>query len=170
MWGALKGSQQSLYEDVALYFDECTLRALEGSPHTCLKTVDKEQRGVATREYYPTQDIGWLYQKDEWAGLKSIGCVRRTLKQFNGETNVENRYFIASITGIEYFAKAVRGHWQVENKLHQHLDYTFGDDRNRTMRKNGAQNLQTMKRVALAIRACTIVCVNTQNRVVDDNI
>jgi hypothetical protein len=45
--------------------------------------VDKEQSGVATREYYLTQDIGWLHQKEEWAGLKSIGCVRRTLKQFN---------------------------------------------------------------------------------------
>jgi hypothetical protein len=39
----------------------------------------------------------------------------------------------------------------VENKLHWHLDYTFGDDHNTTMRKNGAQNLQTMKRVSLAI-------------------
>jgi hypothetical protein len=39
----------------------------------------------------------------------------------------------------------------MEGKLHWHFAYTFGDDRNTTMRKNGAQNLQTMKRVALAI-------------------
>jgi predicted transposase YbfD/YdcC len=75
--------------------------------------------------------------------LKSIGYVRRTVEKLNGERTVESRYFIASITDIEYFAKAVRAHWQVENKLHWHLDYTFGDDRNTTMRKNGAQNLQT---------------------------
>jgi hypothetical protein len=75
-------------------------------------------------------DIGWLVQKDEWARLKSIGYVRRRLEKFNGETTVEARYFIASISDIEYFANAVRGHWQVENKLHRHLDYTFGDDRN----------------------------------------
>jgi predicted transposase YbfD/YdcC len=149
--GALKGNQHSFYEDVALYFDESALRDLEGSPKTYLKTADKEQSGVATREHCLTQDIGWLFQKDEWAGLKSIGCVRRTLEKFNGETVVETRYFIASITDIECFAKAARGHWQVENKLHWRLDYTVGDDRNTTMRKNGAQNLQTMKRVALAI-------------------
>jgi predicted transposase YbfD/YdcC len=48
--GALQGNQQSFYEDVALYFDETTLRELEGSPRTSLKTVDKEQSGVAARE------------------------------------------------------------------------------------------------------------------------
>ncbi|MDR0685333.1 MAG: hypothetical protein LBF83_09440 [Spirochaetaceae bacterium] len=56
--------------------------------------------------------------------------------------------FIASISEIEYFAKAVRAHWQVENKLHWHLDYTFRDDQNTTMRRHGAQS---MKRAALAI-------------------
>jgi hypothetical protein len=33
----------------------------------------------------------------------------------------------------------------------RHLDVTFKDDQNTTMRKHGAQNLQTMKRVTLAI-------------------
>ncbi|MDR2797439.1 MAG: hypothetical protein LBB80_03775 [Treponema sp.] len=60
----------------------------------------------------------------------------------------ETRYFIARISDIEYFANAAKGHWQVENKLHGHLEYTFGDDWNTRMRKKGAQ---TMKRVALAI-------------------
>jgi predicted transposase YbfD/YdcC len=112
--------------------------------------VDKEQSGAAVREYYLTQDIGRLFQKGEWAGLKSVGCVRRSLEKFNGETSVEVRYFIAGITGIAYFAEAARGHWRVENKLHWHLDYTFGDDRNTTMRK-WTQNLQIMKRVAPAM-------------------
>jgi hypothetical protein len=54
-------------------------------------------------------------------------------------------------TGI--FAKAVRRHWQAGNKLHTPLDFTFGDDRNTTTEKHGAQNPQTMKRVSLAILA-----------------
>ena len=82
--GALKGNQQSFYEDAALYFDDTTLKTLEGNAQTYLKTVDKEQSGVAIREYYLTQDIGWLSQKKEWAGLKSIGCVIRTLNKLNG--------------------------------------------------------------------------------------
>lgn len=63
----------------------------------------------------------------------------------------DTRYFISSVTDINAFAKSVRSHWQVENNLHWHLDYTFNDDQNTTMKKHGAQNLQTIKRVVLAI-------------------
>jgi hypothetical protein len=75
----------------------------------------------------------------------------------------ETRYFIASITSIKYFSQAVRAHWQIENKLHWHLDYTFGDDHNTTMSKNGARNLQTMKRAALAILSLAQSCFDNKS-------
>jgi predicted transposase YbfD/YdcC len=149
--GALKGNQQTLYEDVRLYFDEETLELLKKDETRYRCRIDKEQSGVARREYYLSEDIGWLSQKEGWVGLKSIGCVVRTLEKLNGEKVVETRYFIASITDIQVFAISVRGHWQVENKLHGQLDFTFKDDQNTTTSKHGAQNLQTIKRVALAI-------------------
>jgi predicted transposase YbfD/YdcC len=149
--GALKANQHAFYDDVSLYFDDYVCGELRKDETKYKKTIDKEQSGVATREYWLTQDISWLAQRKEWAGLKSIGCVRRTLKKLNGETTVDTRYFIASITDLGAFAKSVRSHWQVENKLHWQLDFTFKDDQNTTMKKHGAQNLQTMKRVALAI-------------------
>jgi predicted transposase YbfD/YdcC len=148
---ALKGNQQTLYEDVEQYFDEATLERLRKDERSYYYEIDKEQSGVAKREYFPSDDIGWLSQGKEWAGLTSIGCVRRTLEKLNGEKTVETRYFIASISDVKVFAVSVRGHWQVENKLHWQLDFTFMDDQNTTMRKHGAQNLQTMKRVSLAI-------------------
>ena len=36
----------------------------------------------------------------------------------------------------------MRQHWGVKNCLHWHLDFTFKDDKNATMNKNGAKNLQ----------------------------
>jgi predicted transposase YbfD/YdcC len=149
--GALKKNQQAFYEDVSLYFDGDTFRALERSVKTYVKTVDKEQSAVAIREYYLTTDIEWLSQRNEWDGLAAIGCARRTLHTMSGEESEETRYFIASISDVNLFARAVRSHWQVENNLHWQLDYTFKDDQNTTMEKHGARNLQTMKRVALAI-------------------
>jgi predicted transposase YbfD/YdcC len=149
--GALKGNQPLFYEEMKLFFDESTLESLKKSESAYIKTSGKEQSGVATREYYLTQDIFWFQDRKQWAGLKSFGCARRTLAKLNGETLVDTRYFITSVTDINAFAKSVRAHWQVENNLHWHLDYTFRDDQNTTMRKHGAQNLQTMKRVVLAI-------------------
>jgi hypothetical protein len=61
------------------------------------------------------------------------------------------RPFIASITEVKVFAKTVRGHWGVQDKIHWQLDFTFKEDQNTTKEKHGARNLQTMKRVALAI-------------------
>jgi predicted transposase YbfD/YdcC len=46
-------------------------------------------------------------------------------------TREESRYFITSLTDVNEFARAVRGHWGIENGLHLHLDVTFGEDKAR---------------------------------------
>jgi predicted transposase YbfD/YdcC len=152
--GALKGNQHNFYEDVKLYFDT-ELDTVKKETVCHCKTVEKEQSSVVTREYYLTQDIDWLSAKKDWAGLKSIGLARKTVEKLNGDAYCEERYFIASITDTELFAKSVRRHWQVENSLHWQLDYTFKDDRNTTLAKNGAKNLQLIKKVVLALLSVT---------------
>lgn len=39
----------------------------------------------------------------------------------------------------------------IEKGLHWHLDFTFSDDRMRDMAKTEAKNLQTMKKIVLAL-------------------
>ena len=51
--------------------------------------------------------------------------------------------------GAEQFANAVRGHWGVENPLHWSLDVTFKEDNSRARTKNAAQNVATLRRIAL---------------------
>ena len=60
----------------------------------------------------------------------------------------KERYYICS-TGedVKAFARAVRSHWGVENGLHWQLDFTFKDDKNTSMAKTGAKNLQIMKKI-----------------------
>ena len=108
---------------------------------------------MVTREYYLSSDIGWLYGREKWAGLKAIGMAVKTTKSNNPAKGAvtEVRYFISSVTDVVEFSEAVRNHWGVENGLHWHLDFTFRDDKNTTMIKNGARNLQIFKKLALAI-------------------
>jgi len=55
---------------------------------------------------------------EKWVGLKSIGMVERVCLIGEKET-VERRYFINSFAAdAKLFAKAVREHWGVENRLH----------------------------------------------------
>ena len=50
----------------------------------------------------------------------------------------EHRYFInSSPTQAKPFARAVRGHWGVENPLHWRLDVVLGDDASHICKGNG---------------------------------
>ena len=78
--------------------------------------------------------------------------VHKVLKKTDGEQTEEYRYYICIIgADAEEFERAARGHWGVENSLHWQLDFTFGDDKNTSMAKTCAKNLQVMKKVALSI-------------------
>lgn len=147
--GALKGNQHNFYKDVVEYFDEEVCKEIEGKSYE--KTVEKAEKGIVTRGYYMTEEIEWLNNKEKWSGLKSIGMVRKTVEKSNGEVIKEERYYISSLRNISEFSKAIRNHWGVENGLHWHLDYTFRDDQNTSMEKNGAKNLQVLKKVAMRL-------------------
>ena len=52
---------------------------------------------------------------------------------------------------IELFSRAIRTHWNIENKLHWHLDFTFKQDDNTTVEKEALLGLQIIKKMALGI-------------------
>jgi predicted transposase YbfD/YdcC len=58
-------------------------------------------------------------------GLESI-------REEDGKTTVERRYYLSSLPlGVETFARAVRSHWGVENKVHWIMDVCFREDQSR---------------------------------------
>jgi predicted transposase YbfD/YdcC len=149
--GALKGNQHNFYKDVKDYFEEEVLSEIKTNKINYIKTIEKEHSAIITREYFLSYNIEWLYDKNKWKGLESIGYERKTIERLNGKTSMEERYFISSVSNIKDFSRAIRDHWGVENGLHWQLDFTFKDDKNTTMDKNGARNLQLIKKAALSI-------------------
>jgi predicted transposase YbfD/YdcC len=53
--------------------------------------------------------------------------------------------------GVNACAKAVRGHWGIENRLHWCLDVTFAEDQSRVRKDHGPANLGMLRRLALSI-------------------
>ena len=149
----LKKNQGKFYEEVDAYFQEEELRQTLKDTNSCYhKTVEKEHGGVVTREYYLTKDIEWYEEKKLWKKLKSIGMVKKKINKGNEIIAEEIRYYICSIESDSYLLeRAARGHWGVENNLHWMLDVTFLDDKNTSMARTGAKNLQLMKKIVLAI-------------------
>lgn len=144
---ALKANQGNLLEDVRLYFSDREF--LQKCSYK--KTIEKARGKTEKREYWQTDDISWLSQKKEWAGLKTVILTRNTVTGEEGEAYMEDRYFISSLPlGIDEIARAVRGHWMVES-YHWHLDVTFHEDGNHTLEKQAAYNLNIMRKLSLNI-------------------
>jgi len=141
---ALKGNQGNLHDDVRLFFDDLDL--LAGCKYT--KVTEKARSGIEKREYWQTDEISWLSQKKEWAGLTTIAMTKNTITR-NDKTTTEVRYFISSLPlDVNEIARAIRGHWMVES-YHWHLDVTFREDANHTIEKDSAYNLNIMKKMAI---------------------
>ena len=111
--------------------------------------MEKDHGRVETRRYYQSDQLEWFADRGKWEGLRSVGFVEAT-REVNGQASVERRYYLSSLPlGVETFARAVRGHWGVENKLHWAMDVSFGEDDSRARAGNAAENLATLRRLAL---------------------
>jgi len=75
----------------------------------------------------------------------------------NGTTSRERRYYLASMPlDPLLFARAVRSHWHIENRLHWVLDVVFHEDLSRLRSGNGPQNMATVRHMAInLLRAAT---------------
>jgi len=151
----LKGNQGKLYEETSLFFDDPKVLA-KCAYH---KTVEKARGCLEVREYWQSNSVDWLPMKTDWAGLRSVVMVCRTVTKSDGEVVVQRRYFISSLKlDVEAIAGAVRGHWMVE-AMHWHLDVLFGEDACRVLDKVAAFNLNILRKLVLnALRLLDVNC------------
>lgn len=146
---ALKGNQGNLHDDVKLFFEGALKDNFDGIDFDFHKTVDGDHGRIETREYYIVSDIDWLDSKKTWNNLNTIGMViseRDTGKKVSKEA----RYFICSIPkDAKLFAKSVREHWGIENKVHWVLDIAFREDESRMRKGDSAANFSIVRHIAL---------------------
>lgn len=150
---ALKANQGNFYEDLKEYLDEdrCLI-ILSGYEGGYLLEREKSHSQVVTYEYYQTEKVDWYFEHKKWEKLKSIGMIRKTIEKSDGSKTTENRYYISSLLlDIRTFSESIRKHWNVENKLHWQMDFTFKSDNNTTVNKKALLNLQLVKKFCLKI-------------------
>jgi predicted transposase YbfD/YdcC len=77
-----------------------------------------------------------------------VGVERKV--QLKDRCRHETRYYITSAkTSAETMARAVRGHWAIENQLHWALDVTFNQDQSHLRKGHGAKNMAVVRHFAL---------------------
>lgn len=145
----LKGNQGSLRDDVELLFDEQIALDFKDVEVSRAENVEGGHGRIETREVFATQDIGWLTERHQWAGLRSIVMVRARRETAKGSAQ-ERRFYISSLPAdAAKLGAAIRAHWGVENSLHWVLDVNFRDDDCRIRKKNAPANFTAIKRATL---------------------
>jgi predicted transposase YbfD/YdcC len=146
---ALKGNQETLHQAVIDYIDE----QLEGDLAAAQEHVTTEKgHGREEQRTYlqfpaPENLPGFM----AWKGLKSIGIVTSYCLR-DGKETIEIRYYISSlIVNVIQFARAVRGHWGIENTCHWSLDMTFREDESRLRDRHLRENFAWLNRFVLSL-------------------
>ena len=92
-------------------------------PRARRHATEEKNRGRAEhRTYISTPVPEGLRNRAAWRDLSSVGCVVSVVHR-EGKEAAEVRYFISSLkSNARRLAKAVRGHWTIENSQHWVLD------------------------------------------------
>jgi predicted transposase YbfD/YdcC len=146
---ALKGNQEALHQAVIDYIDEQLEGDLDGAQEHV--TTEKNHGREETRTYLqlpaPEELPGFL----RWSGLKSIGLTTSCCLR-DGKETIEVRYHISSLElDVKQFARAVRGHWGIENGCTWSLDMTFREDESRVRERHLRENFAWLNRFVLSV-------------------
>jgi predicted transposase YbfD/YdcC len=146
---ALKGNQETLHQAVIDHIDEQLEGDLEDAQE--LVTTEKGHGRVETRTYLQLPAPKELPGFTLWKALKTLAIVTSVCLR-DGKETVEVRYYISSLAmDVKRLARAVRGHWGIENSCHWSLDMTFREDESRLRERHLRENFAWLNRFALSL-------------------
>ncbi|MEC4595310.1 ISAs1 family transposase, partial [Nitrospirillum amazonense] len=147
---AVKDNWPTLCGEIEGYFADAGDDTLDR-----LETTDGDHGRIEVRRHAVSRDVAWLSTdrrfpgEPRFPGLKAIAMVEAEVER-QGKISRERRYFLSSAPlDARLFARAVRCHWHIENRLHWVLDVVFHDDLSRLRSACGPQNMAVVKHMAM---------------------
>jgi predicted transposase YbfD/YdcC len=146
---ALKGNQEALHQAAIEYIDEQLEGDLKGAQEYV--TTEKGHGREETRTYLQLPAPADLPGFGLWKALRTIAIVT-SLCVRDGKQTAEVRYYISSLAmDVKRLARAVRGHWGIENGCHWILDVTYREDESRIREQALRENFAWLNRFTLSL-------------------
>ena len=138
----VKGNQKTLLEQVKSNTSQ-ERACVDSSKEIIVKRGRHE-----TRETFVYKDIRCI--SPEWIGLKRLIRVERNVCKKGIQTH-ETAYFISDIRSNKaaFFARHIRNHWAIENRLHWVKDVIMNEDNSKTTGGMAAENISIIRNIAI---------------------
>jgi predicted transposase YbfD/YdcC len=148
----LKGNHTKAYTAVKQHFHQDIEHHLpRRNENNFFDALDDSHGRLVRRRVWTMTDLAPLPELAKWPGLQAVIAVE-TIRTAHQQAPVisDYRFYISSLgRSAKTFASMIRQHWDIENKLHWSLDVTFNEDRSRIRKDHAAENMASLRRVAL---------------------
>ena len=162
---SLKENWPATFKDVEAFFADPPPGTLDS-----FATTDGDHGRIERRRHAVCHEVGWLFSDRRYPGepsfpdLATIAMVESETDR-DGKTSRERRYYLSSAKlDAKTFARAVRAHWGIENRLHWVLDVVFHDDLARLRTGHGPENMAVIKHMAMNLLRSAKPTTSLKNR------
>jgi predicted transposase YbfD/YdcC len=161
---AVKDNWPNLHGEIERYF--------EAPPDSLDRhaTTDGDHGRIEVRRHVVSHDVAWLSTdhrfpgEPRFPGLAAIALVEAEVER-GGKTTLARRYYLSSaLLDAPTFARAVRAHWGIENRLHWVMDVVFHDDLARLRTGHGPENMAIVKHMAMNLVQQATPTTSLKNR------
>lgn len=163
---ALKDNWPATHAEVTMLFE----KPPPGLMFESHETVDGGNGRIAVRRYAICTDVGWMSGDRRYPGeprfpdLAMLGRIETEVER-DGKIERETRLYLCStVLSAEMFARVVRAHWGIENRLHWMLDMVFREDLTRLRSGNAPENMAIVRHVALNLLSRARPVTSFKNR------
>jgi hypothetical protein len=100
-------------------------------PDDVAETVDGDHGRIEIRRAEIVHDVAWLAEAHDWPGLAAVGKLTASREADGKATTTTRHDLLSRPLPAARFAKLVRTHWHIENRLHWVRDVVMDEDQSR---------------------------------------
>lgn len=166
---SVKENQRALFEDIDNYFKAYINDEEELKRINTYKTFDKDHGRIEKREYYISDNLFFINNKNKWKDLKAIGMVIQEREEKNVKSKEVHYYILNKYIDAAKFASYVRKHWAIENGLHWILDVIFDEDHSTAKKDRAIENISIIRKIVFNLTKLDPLMNNksTKKKIID---